>query len=95
MIPIGSEAESCVNYPRGKTMLNRIEINPTICHGKPVIRGTRVMVANVLGALAGGNSVEEVLEDYPNIAREDVFAALAFAGELSQFQEGSYETCAS
>lgn len=74
-------------------MHNRIEINPTICHGKPVIRGTRVLVANILGALSGGDSVEQVLEDYPNIGREDVLAAFAFAGELSQFQEGPYETC--
>ena len=47
----------------------RIEINPSICHGKPVIKGTRVLVANILGALAGGDSIEDVLEDYPNIGR--------------------------
>jgi uncharacterized protein (DUF433 family) len=71
----------------------KIEINPKICHGKPVVRGTRVLVANILGALAGGDSIEEVLEDYPTINRDDVLAALGFAGELSQFQEVPYETC--
>ena len=75
-------------------MHERIAINPTVCHGKPVIRGTRVLVANILGALSGGDSIEEVLEDYPNITREDVLAALAFGGELSGFQETPYETSA-
>ncbi|MDA0839531.1 MAG: DUF433 domain-containing protein [Planctomycetota bacterium] len=72
-------------------MNNRIEINPNVCHGKPVIRGTRVLVCNVLGALASGQTVEEIVEDYPNIRREDIQAALAFAGELSRFQETPYE----
>lgn len=41
----------------------RIEINPQICHGKPIIKGTRVMVSTVLGALAAGDSIETVIED--------------------------------
>jgi uncharacterized protein (DUF433 family) len=75
-------------------MHDRIAISPNICHGKPVIQGTRVLVANVLGALSAGDSIETVLEDYPNITRDDVLAALAFGGELSQFQETPYETSA-
>lgn len=71
-------------------MNTRISISPDVCHGKPVIRGTRVLVSTVLGALADGDSGETVLEDYPNIAREDIYAALAFAGELSQFEELPY-----
>ena len=74
-------------------MHERIAINPKVCHGKPVVRGTRVLVANILGALAGGDSIDDVLEDYPNVGREDVLAALAFAGELSQFEQRPYETC--
>jgi uncharacterized protein (DUF433 family) len=76
-------------------MHDRIDINPEICHGKPVIKGTRVLVANVLGALSGGDSIEVVLEDYPNIMREDILAALAFGGELSRFEESPYQTFAS
>jgi uncharacterized protein (DUF433 family) len=76
-------------------MNNRISINPTVCHGKPVIKGTRVLVGNILGALGSGDSIEEVLEDYPNISREDVLAAMDFGGELSRFEEVSYESCAS
>jgi uncharacterized protein (DUF433 family) len=68
-------------------MHERIAISQKVCHGKPVIRGTRVLVASTLGALSGGDSIEDVLEDYPNITREDVLAALAFGAELSRFQE--------
>jgi len=78
----------------GATMDERIEINPKVCHGKPVIRGTRVLVCNILGALGSGDSIEEVLEDYPNITRDDIQAAVAFGGELSRFQEAFYEPVA-
>jgi len=69
------------------TMNNRISISPQICHGKPVITGTRVLVSTLLGALAGGDNVDTILADYPNISKEDVEAALTFASELSNFQE--------
>ena len=51
-------------------MNERIEINPNVCHGSPVIRGTRVLVSQILGALSGGDSVETVLEDYPSITAD-------------------------
>lgn len=72
-------------------MNSKVSIDPQVCHGKPVIRGTRVLVATILGALAGGDSIEDVLNDYPNITREDVLAALEFAGSLSRFEETPYE----
>ncbi|MBK1827929.1 DUF433 domain-containing protein [Haloferula rosea] len=72
----------------------RISIVPAVCHGKPVIAGTRVLVSTILGALAGGDSVEMILEDYPNIAREDIGAALEFASALSDYQETGYESVA-
>lgn len=69
----------------------RIEINPAVCHGKPVIKGTRVMVSTLLGALSAGDTVDMILEDYPNLTREDISAALLFASELSNFEEVPYE----
>ena len=72
-------------------MHERIELNPMVCHGKPVIKGTRVMVSTILGALAGGDTTEMILVDYPNIKPEDITAALAFASELSQFEEIPYQ----
>jgi uncharacterized protein (DUF433 family) len=62
-------------------MNERIVIDPEIQHGKPVIRGTRVPVAIVVGSLAGGMSFEEVQREY-DISIEDIRAALQFAGEL-------------
>ena len=62
-------------------MKDRIVIDPEICHGKPVIKGTRVLVSNILGALAGGDTIEQLLEDYPNISRDDVHAALLAPAE--------------
>jgi uncharacterized protein (DUF433 family) len=62
----------------------RIQISPTVCQGKPVIRGTRVLVSTVLGALNGGDSVATVLDDYPVITAEDVSAALGLASRLSE-----------
>ena len=67
-------------------MIERISISPDVCHGKPVIKGTRVLVANILGSLGSGENIEEVLEDYPCLTREDILAALQFGGELSQFE---------
>jgi uncharacterized protein (DUF433 family) len=62
-------------------MEDRVVIDPKICHGKPVIRGTRTPVALVVGSLAGGMSFEEVQREY-DLTIEDVRAALRFAGEL-------------
>ena len=63
-------------------MNDRIVIDPKICHGKPVIRGTRTPVAIVVGSLAGGMSFEEVEREY-ELTRDDIRAALAFASELA------------
>jgi uncharacterized protein (DUF433 family) len=60
----------------------RIEINPEVCHGKPVIRGTRIMVRNILGALAGGDSIDDILRNYPELKYEDIETAIAYAIEL-------------
>jgi uncharacterized protein (DUF433 family) len=62
-------------------MDERIVIDPTICHGKPVIRGTRLPVAIVIGSLAGGMTIEELQREY-DLTIEDIRAALRFAGSL-------------
>jgi len=63
-------------------MNNRIEVNPDVCHGKPVIRGTRIMVRNILGALAGGDSIKDIIQNYPELTLTDIKAAIAYAIEL-------------
>jgi uncharacterized protein (DUF433 family) len=59
----------------------RILIDPRICHGRPVICGTRVPVAIVVGSLAGGMNLDEVAREY-DLSQEDIRAALAFATDL-------------
>jgi uncharacterized protein (DUF433 family) len=61
---------------------DRIEINPAICGGKPVIRGTRIMVRNILGMIAGGYTVERILTSYPELTSQDVSAALQYAAQV-------------
>jgi len=76
-------------------MMERIIINPAICHGKPVIKGTRVLVRNILSALAAGESIDNILEDYPNISKQDIQAALSFGSQLSDFETFPYDVKAS
>lgn len=65
------------------TRLGRITMDPGICHGKPTIRGLRHPVATLLELLASGMTVEEVLEDYPDLERDDLLAALEFGALTS------------
>ena len=69
-------------------METRIVIDPKICHGKPVIRGTRIPVAIVVGSLAGGMSFEDIQREY-SLTAEDIRDALAFAAQLSAAHRGS------
>lgn len=63
-------------------LLSRITVNPQVMVGKPTIRGLRITVEQVLKALAGGISAEELLEDFPELQREDIQAVLLHAVEL-------------
>jgi len=63
-------------------MSERITINPEICNGRPVVRGTRIAVQTVLEFLGAGDSVDDVLEEYPDLTREDVQACISYASRL-------------
>lgn len=62
--------------------MERVAVDPAVCSGKPVIRGTRILVRNVLGMVAGGYSIERILEAYPELTRADVEAALEYAAAV-------------
>jgi uncharacterized protein (DUF433 family) len=66
--------------------IERITMDPEICHGKPVIRGMRYPVELILDLLSSGMSIEEVLTDYEDLQREDILAVLSFAARLSQIK---------
>jgi uncharacterized protein (DUF433 family) len=61
------------------TILDRITIHPEICHGKPCIRGMRWPVEVILDMLGSGMTVDEILNDHPELEKEDILAALNFA----------------
>jgi len=65
--------------------LNRITINPEICHGKPTIRGKRYTVDLILDLLSAGSTHAEILEDYPNLEEEDILACLAYARKVTKY----------
>ncbi|MBN2092717.1 DUF433 domain-containing protein [candidate division KSB1 bacterium] len=65
-----------------QSLLSRITINPKIILGKPVIRGLRITIEQILRALANGVSVEDLLQDYPELEAEDIQAALVYAAWL-------------
>lgn len=61
-----------------KELLNRIIIDPKIMVGKPIIKGTRLTVQHILGLLAQGMAIAEIVQEYPGITQEDIFACLAY-----------------
>ncbi len=67
-----------------RTLLDRITIDPDICHGKPCIRGLRYPVEVLLELLSSGMTIDDILADYEDLEREDLLAALEFAARLSQ-----------
>ena len=73
-------------YGDGSSMNDRIVIDPKVCHGKPVVRGTRMPVSLIVGSLAGGMSFEDVQREYA-LTLEDIRAALKFAGELVEQEQ--------
>ena len=65
-------------------LLERISIDPTICFGKPCIRGTRIWVSLILDFLANGMTTDEILQEYPQLVEADVRAAIAYGAEMSR-----------
>jgi uncharacterized protein (DUF433 family) len=65
-----------------KRWKDRVLVDPKIHHGDPCIRGTRIPVAMLLGSLADGMTADEIIEEYPQLSRDDVGAALEYAAEV-------------
>lgn len=65
-------------------LLTRISVDPQVCFGKPCIRGTRIWVSLLLDFLATGSTMEELLDDYPQLKREDILAAIAYGAAMSR-----------
>jgi uncharacterized protein (DUF433 family) len=65
---------------------NRITVDPSICHGKACIKGTRIMVSVILDNLAARISEAEILASYPTLTSEDILAAISYGAELAREQ---------
>ena len=67
-------------------MNDRITIDPNICHGQACIKGTRIPVHQIIGMLANGDTIEELLKEYPSLTRDDILACLDYAASLAEEQ---------
>jgi uncharacterized protein (DUF433 family) len=66
---------------------NRVELNPRVCNGKPVIKGTRIPVSVVLDQIAAGDSWDDIVKGYPELSKEDIQAALLYASAVLEHTE--------
>jgi uncharacterized protein (DUF433 family) len=70
----------------------RISIDPRICHGQACIKGTRIPVHQIVKMLANGDSIDDLLREYPSLIREDILACLEYAGTLAEEQVAPIES---
>ena len=75
-------------------MFERISIDPKVCHGEACIKGTRVPVYQIVRMLANGDTIEELLDEYPSLEREDILACLDYAATLAEEQVTPIEVVA-
>ncbi len=73
------------------TLLSRITIDPNLCHGKPCVRGLRYPVTTLLEYLAGGDTMEGLLEEFPDLERDDLLACIEFAAQSLKLKSGHLE----
>jgi uncharacterized protein (DUF433 family) len=71
-----------LDFLRFKMEKQRITINSDICNGRPVIKGTRIAVHTILEFLGAGDSIDNVLAEYPSLVKEDIFACIQYASKL-------------
>ena len=65
-------------------MNDRISINPKICHGQACVRGTRIPVHQIIGMVANGDAIEDLVEEYPSLTTEDILACFDCAASLTE-----------
>ena len=70
-----------------ENLLSRITLNPQVNHGKPGVRNTRYMVEAILEYLAGGDTIDDLLAEFPDLDREDVLACIAYATASMKFKD--------
>ena len=81
---MGTVSNSIGIHRKKESWRDRITVDPSICHGRACIQGTRVMVSVILDNLASGLSQQKIRESYPSLSRQDIQAAIAYAAELAR-----------
>jgi uncharacterized protein (DUF433 family) len=76
-------------------MYDRISIDPKVCHGQACIKGTRIPVHQIVRMLANGDTIDELLEEYPSLERQDILACLDYVASLAEEQITPIEALAS
>ncbi len=76
-------------------MYERISINPKVCHGQACVKGTRIPVYQIIRMIANGDTIDELLKEYPSIKREDILACLDYAAALAEEQVTPIEAISS
>ena len=66
------------------SVVERITVDPNICHGKPCIKGTRILVSVILDNVAAGLTLDQILSEYPSLDADDIRAAVAYAADLAR-----------
>ena len=69
-----------------KSIFDRISSDPDICHGKPCIKGTRIPVYLIISLIGEGESVEDIIKDYPSLTPDDIEAAIKYAAKLCEYE---------
>ena len=75
-----------LNVSEDAGMNDRITINPQVCHGQACIQGTRIPVFQILRMLACGDSVEDLLQEYPSVTHEDILSCIDYGASLAEDQ---------
>ena len=75
-------------------LLDRITLNPEVCHGKPTVRNTRHMVEGILEYLSAGDSPEDIMTEFSDLTKEDILACIAYATEVLKFKGLTFSSVA-
>ncbi len=70
---------------KNEKLLTRISVDPNVCFGKPCVRGTRIWVSLLLDYLASGMTIEQILDEYPDLEKADVLACIAYGAEMTRY----------
>ena len=74
-----ASARPDVTESRLRSLLKRVTVDPSVCHGEPCIRGLRIMVSSIVNSLKGGMSYDDLMLRYPDLTRDDIDAAVTYA----------------